>query len=356
MFAPHIARLRPVFAFLVIVGTIAAVPLAWRVILRATGAQRTKAALEHPARYLPALEDERERRPFNSDPIQGLKDADPAYVLIGDSMAGRIDFAHFEELTQGRLAPLLQNATGSTYWYLAFKNWVVASGVRPKWVMVFFRDTNLTDPLFRIGDPGYRHLDEVALEREDELNAILADWVDPWFRVHRAVSRFYQVEQARAWVDPKLSDWAVTHAVPIRRRRTGFLDQINTMFGLDRLRPMPAADIAAAEDRDTVFAGNVDRSVLPLFVRLAKEHDLHLCFVRVLRRPRDDGSLEPQSPKMDRYMRDLRAYLEANGAVLRDDRDDPYMATIEYADGDHIGRAERTRYTDRFVATTPIFK
>lgn len=351
MFA--VTRFRPALAFAAIAAAILAAPFGWRAALAWSG--REAAQLARPSRYLPALDDARERRPFDPAPIEALKQADPAYVLIGDSMAGRVDFARFEELAHGTLAPILQNATGSAYWYLVFKNYVVRSGIRPKWVIVFFRDTNLTDPMFRTGDSTYRHLDEVALDREDELNAVIAARVDPWFRVHRWISRTYGLEAARAWVEPKISAWAASHVIQSRRRQPVFLQRVNEMFSLEHLRPTPVADVEAAEDRDADFGANVKTSALPLFLQLARAHDLHLCFVRVLRRPRD-GHPEPQSPQMDRYVRDMREYLEAHGAVLRDDRDDPVMATIEYADGDHIGRGERTRYTERFVATTPIFK
>ena len=67
-----------------------------------------------------------------------------------------------------------------------------------------------------------------------------------------------------------------------------------------------------------------------------------------------DGSLL-RVKRMSRYVRDC-GLVERRGGVLRDDRDDPVMATIAYADGDHIARADRARYTDRFFATTPIFK
>ena len=53
-------------------------------------------------------------------------------------MAGRLDVARLTSLTQQNVAPILQNATGSAYWYLVFKNYVVASGIQPKWVIVFF--------------------------------------------------------------------------------------------------------------------------------------------------------------------------------------------------------------------------
>jgi len=328
-----------------------AAPFVWRPLLHAWGP--AQAAL--PPNYLPALEARRVRHPFDATKIESLQTIDPAYVIIGDSMAGRINFARLEELTGGAVAPLLQNATGSVYWYLAFKNWVVASGVHPKWVLVFFRDTNLTDPLFRIGDPAYFHLDEVATGREDELNAVLAKRVDPWFRVHQAVSDAYVADATRAWLEPKFGEWAANHAVAARRLRQPFTDKLNDLFALEHLRAMTAADMAVSEDRDADFAANVDSSVLPLFLSLARAHGLRVCFVRVLRRP-EGGRPPAESAALSRYVRDMRRYIESHGGAFRDDRDDPVMATIEYADGDHIGHLERTRYTERFYATTPIFK
>ena len=327
-------------------------PLVWRAALWRWGPP----ASSLPPSYLPALDPPRERRPFQSDPVGDLQSMAPGYVIIGDSMAGRIDPDRLTQLAQVPIAPVLQNATGSAYWYLVFKNYVVRSGIKPKRVIVFFRDTNLTDPMFRIGDASYRNLDEVALDREDELNAVLATRVEgPWFRAHRAINRAYAVDRTRAWLEPQISARSAAFVVPAPRAQADFLANLNRMFALDQLRPMVAADIAAAEDPDADFSANVGTSVLPIFLQLAKAHDLRLCFVRVLRRPQD-GKPPPQSARMTRYVQDLRAYLEARGAVFRDDRDDPDMASIKYADGDHIDRDERIRYTDALFARTRIFR
>ena len=45
---------------------------------------------------------------------------------------------------------LYHAATGPAWWYLAFKNQLVASGVKPRMTFIFFRDTNLTDTMFRL--------------------------------------------------------------------------------------------------------------------------------------------------------------------------------------------------------------
>jgi hypothetical protein len=68
-------------------------------------------------------------------------------------MAGtRIDERRLGELAGRPVAPLLQAGSGPVFWYLALKNWVIASGIKPRAVFIFFRDTNLTNVMFRLED------------------------------------------------------------------------------------------------------------------------------------------------------------------------------------------------------------
>ena len=69
--------------------------------------------------------------------------------------------------------------------------------------------------------------------------------------------------------------------------------------------------------------------------------------MRVQRRPRADGPAV-QSPVLQQYIRDLRHYLEANGAVFRDDTGDPDYPLAWYTDGDHTAFRYRARYTELF--------
>jgi hypothetical protein len=86
------------------------------------------------------------------------------------------------------------------------------------------------------------------------------------------------------------------------------------------------------------------RSVLPDMLALGRAHGVRLCFVRVQRRPRPDGPLV-QSPVLQRYISDLRQYVQLNGAVFRDDTGDPDYPLSWYTDGDHTAFRYRQRYT-----------
>lgn len=300
-----------------------------------------------PESYLPALEGPRVRGAFVAEPIQQLAELRPAYVVIGDSMAGtRIHTTRLSELAGGIAAPLLQAGSGSAYWYLALKNWVIASGARPKVVFIFFRDTNLTDVMFRL-DEGYRwSIDRVAGDKEPALNAVIAARAGALrSTVRSAADRAYAADRARLWMVPGLPDRVGRVLERGRRRRNEFVDKMNARFDFTHLRPFEAADYSGAADRDADFDYFVDRSVLPLMLDEAERAGITLCFVRVQRRP-VDGQPPYQSPALRQYVADLRAYVEQRGAIFHDDTGDPRLSLEMYEDGDHVKMAWRAYYTE----------
>jgi len=308
--------------------------------------------------YLPALEGPRVRDSFNPTPIGELAGMKPGIVVIGDSMAGtRIDRRRLMELSGLTVAPLLHAGSGSAWWYLVLKNWVIASGIHPRYVLIFFRDTNLTNVMYRLDEQFRWIVDSAAHEREDELNGVIASATQgPWYQVPAAIERAYGADGARRWMEPAASGTLGKVLIPGRRKRTEFMTNMNARFGLDHLRPMDAADLQTAVDREADFGRHVNRSVLPLMLREARTAGLTLCFIRVQRRP-VDGKPPYQSPALRRYVRDLRAYLEANGAKFHDETGDTALTLDMYEDGDHIARGLRRLYTGiLFERLRPLFQ
>src|SRR5262245_55915002 len=190
--------------------------------------------------YLPVLEGQREG-PFHGHRIPELQRLNPGFVVIGDSMAGtRINERLLGQLSGRPVAPLLQAGSGPVFWYLAMKNWVIASGIKPRVVFIFFRDTNLTDTMFRLDEHFGWSLDSVTTDRvEDEVTAIVASALSgPWARVHAVVDRAYNTASARRWIDPAVSQAPVTWLTASRRRQAELLKDANARFSLDRLRVM----------------------------------------------------------------------------------------------------------------------
>lgn len=334
--APEARRARAGVQLALCVAAIVLGPFAFRAINDARGVSAL------PPTYLPALEGPRERRPFDDGTRHLLRQMRPGYVIISDSMGGHIDRRTLQRLTQRPVAPLLQPASGSAWWYLALKNWVIASGVRPRCVFILFRDTNLTDPLFRIDGANRWKLDLVARDREEEVNAVIAARTrGRLHHIRTAIARAYQTEATREWAEGAADDAVARLMIRDDGQREAFLDALNDRLGRDHMRPIEEADIQAADDREAEFDKYVDDSFLPLMLRDAHEAGIRLCFIRVQRRP-VDGRPAPQSPALRRYIAKLEAYVEAHGAVFHDDAADPLLLAEElYTDGDHMtGRAE----------------
>lgn len=321
-------------------GIAGAVPLGLRALNRATG---TAAISES---YFPSILAPRERKPFYAEAVEGFRRTAPDFVVIGDSMGGsRIHHRRLGELAGRGVVPVFEPATGSVFWYLAFKNWVVAAGIHPKAVIVFFRDENLTDPMFRLNLDA---IDRVAHEREPEVDAILAaNARGPFFRVHGLLEQVYGFDRTRAWLEPRLAAAPVSLAAG-PRGRARLLERMNEeVFSLAALRPMVAADMAFGDPDKFDFHKNLPTSILPSMIRLARQAGVRPAFVRVQRRP-VNGQPPMQSEALQRYIHDLRTYLEANGAYFHDEWGDPELPLSIYSDGDHIGGQYRVQCTELF--------
>jgi len=228
------------------------------------------------------------------------------------------------------------------------KNWVIPSRIHPKAVIVFFRDTNLTNVMFRI-DATWA-LDTAALDREPDLNAVVARRRGSvFYQVRDRIERLYQAEQVRRWIEPQVNAWPARVMVPYRKPRAAFMGRLNERFGLAHLRPMDAADMQATEDREADFDAFVDKSALPLMLRDARDAGLTLVLVRVQRRP-IDGRPPFQSSALRRYVTKLQAYVETHGGIFMDDTGDPSETIDLYEDGDHLSREGRRRYTELFAS------
>jgi hypothetical protein len=301
-----------------------------------------------PRGYLPALESFRDRVPYDPTFREDVRRINPQMLFIGDSMLGsRIDPTHMRRMIKRQTWWVMQPGTGSAWWYLAFKNHVLATGVRPKVVFVFFRDYNLTDLMFRLDEHFRWSIDTVAGEREPELNdAIARRRAGGWSPVHALVDAAYQAAPVRARAEQWLSNAPLVHVAGERRAKT-FQKAMNDLFGFEHLRPMPDADMAV-EQSLADFDEQLPQSILPEFVSLAREHGVKFVGVRVKRRPGVDG-VTPQSDALEQYVEDLRVWLESQGGALIDDTDDPVQTLDWYKDGDHMLGSKRRAYTERFA-------
>lgn len=329
------------FPLAVLLLTLPLAPLSLRTVNRLTGtADRNRS-------YLPSIETRAARKSFDPGLIASLRHADPRWVLIGDSMLGtRIHPTLLKELSEDgnrNVMVLLQAASGPSWWYLAFKNLLVPSGVKPRMTFFFFRDTNMTDTLFRLTTLGDA-LDEVAHESEPELDRIAAARsLGPWSWVHSSLEHLYEVDVTSSWLHPTIRRWYALWKYPDPSARLRFETEIEDDFNSNFRRDLATDLGAVAEDAD--FSRDLPSSVLPLIATLAAVQKIPICFVRVQRRP--TGHTPPSDPPaIARYVAEFRAWAEANHACLYDETGDPALTEDLYGDGDHV--EDRLRYTRIF--------
>ena len=129
-----------VLSLCVVIAGAAALPLG----LRAVNGMLPGAAAG--SSYLPTIETPRPREPFDEAAAAALREAQPEYVVIGDSMAGiRIDPRHLSRVTGRSVAGLFTPGTPVAYWYLQLKNLVANNGLtHMRGAIIFFRDDQLT--------------------------------------------------------------------------------------------------------------------------------------------------------------------------------------------------------------------
>lgn len=295
--------------------------------------------------YLPTVEEPRQREPFDQAAADAVREVQPQFVVIGDSMAGiRIDPLQLTRQSQRRVVGLFHPGSPVAYWYLVFKNLVAENGLKEtRGAIFFFRDDQLTTQVQVT--PGV--LDRVARDREPELDRVLAaNRLGAFSDVHRAARGVYQYDRTRLWAEPQLvkapAEW-------VSDQPAALLNSINAdLFALDRLRPFAATDLAQGTGAALDFAANVDRSLLPEILRLADASGIKLAFIRAQRRPTAQGP-PPQSEALKRYVADLEAWLESRGVYFYDDWGDPDTPLSMYADGDHLNSTGKVRYTERFA-------
>ena len=326
----------------VVIAAAAALPLG----LRAVNAVIPGAAAH--SSYLPTIETPRPREPFDEAAASALREAQPEFIIIGDSMAGvRIDPRHLSRVSGRSVAGLYQQGSPVAFWYLQLKNMVVENGLtKMRGAVFFFRDDQLTTQV-EVNGP---ILDRVARDHEPELDRVFAAHrLGRFSDVHRAARAVYQFDLTRVWLEPRLLRAPSVVGPP------DLVEKVNNeVFALDKLRAFEAADLPQADEAFLDFDAQVGRSVLPLILDVAEQPNIRLAFIRVQRRPTANGP-PPQPEALTRYLERLRAYLTARGAYYHDDYGDPNQPLDVYADGDHLRSDQRLPYSERFAKRHAAF-
>lgn len=330
---------------------------------------------------LPAAIGHRLPRPRTAEDVDTELDLDPAgerralvrqpvgWVLIGNSMLNSRIYPPFLGSVSGwRVRKLGVGGTQSAIWWLFFKNILIASGARPVWVTVFFRESDLTWPDFRITGANDTLIRRLRRKHEPEWDRVMSGRNAGSSASAAAAERVFGLDGHDDWPRRRIQDAAfdltALEGVDGGERRL----ELNELFALDRLRDDFGDDgggslgrLGGAEEMSlaglpdpgmyaqapSVFDPSLEASFLPHFVALAASHDVRLHFHRVKRRPNKAG-LRPDLPVFRRYLDDLQEYLRSHGCAYSDESADPELTLEWYRDGDHIDKERREAFAAKF--------
>lgn len=293
------------------------------------------------------------RYPFDDTPVKLLQRLQPDCVFLGDSMLrSRIDPATLDKVADIPCAVLAYAGSSSAHWFLLHKNVVTRQQPAPRWVIVFFRDKQLTLPAHRAGE-GYRDgLERCMRDDEPLFTSILGQarhdtsrWVDRW------ATATYLIQRKRPNRQHDLQN-AALKMVADRAQREHIREAADAIFSAKNQR----ADQVIINARDGEmgleapgheFSANVAQSFLPPMLEMARQNHIQLVFFRVKRRPRSDEAVVA-NPDLDNYIQELRAYLESRGTVLVDETGDADVHEGYYSGDDHVRFEMMGQYTEQF--------
>jgi len=268
-----------------------------------------------------------------------LRAKKPEIVLLGNSLLlDSTDASIFTTLSGRRTVIVGHGGAASAWWYLALKNVILEAPQKPRLVVVFLRDRDLTDPGFRVTGEYQHDIDEMATSHEPVLEelAYQGTMSTPTYLLYRHCSLYQQRLAIKQRLNARIRD----KIVPVLTGRPGSADRaIQRMFRDQNLDPaLLTMRQLAAESRQMSetgdFYGQLDRSFLPHMLRLAQDKGVRIAVVRMKRRR--DTTPNRELPALRTYVEDLESYLTQNQAPFIDLTQEAEITLDLYAAGDHL--------------------
>jgi len=270
-------------------------------------------------------------------------------VLLGNSILQKgVDEDRLSALVGRRVLKLWEGGAASAWWFVTAKNAVAAAARPPQCVLLFFRDTDLTLPMYRT-DGGYRHNIEVmSTDDEPDLRrlAYRSRWESVASLLRRNCALYRRRDALRRTMEAALQTF-VTARVP-GAARDSFPRLAERVFDEDNMDQSlldGALDDAeaVAEDADPFdFQDRLPASFLPLILDVLAEKHIPLVLVRTRR---DSSQADEHGEAMRGYIGALERYAAARGVPLWDFSADERIGPEHFASGDHLNAEGRAVFT-----------
>lgn len=285
---------------------------------------------------------------------EAIDEKKPDIVLLGDSMLyPAINQVTLSKRLDQNILAIGLPGSASTLWYLIVKNNIVETKSPPKYLVIFFRDTMMTVPGYRVTGRYFEQIDEFASPKDEDLiKRAYLDQMNPLEKI------------AEAWFPPFGSRREIRQGLDAHIRYTlpnlqlgcdqPCMDNaMEIVFGNMNLDLNFLSDaLAAADDylySKTVldFDQQIGESFLPELIQLTGERGIQLILVRMpILRFTKPGS-EP--PGLSRYNQGLSNYLASNGVLYLDYSKGTLLASSDFEDILHLNKSGQAIFTDIFA-------
>ena len=281
----------------------------------------------------------------------GAQQADA--VLLGDSMLNpAVDPAVLGERLGLTFYPIGLAGSASTLWYLITKNNIVDAQPRPKYLFIFFRDSMMTVPGYRVTGRYFEQIDEFARPQDGELiQRAYLDQMNPLEKIAEAYLPIYGLRwRIREGVDTRMR-YTLPSSV-LGCEKPCMDNAMEVVFGSLNIDLVFLSEaLAAADDyiysrQGLDFENSVADSFLPDLINLCEHNDIQLVLVRM----RTLRFIRPGSepPALGEYGEDLRAYLEAHGVIYLDYSDYAALTEEHFDDPVHMNDTGKVFFTELF--------
>jgi hypothetical protein len=276
----------------------------------------------------------------------------PQIVLIGDStLIKGVDTTRLSKQLYMPIYSIGLPGSASTLWYLIIKNNVITVPVPPKYLLIFFRDTMLTVPGFRVQGQYFDQIDEYASPKDELLiERAYIGLMNPMERFAEAYVPIYTARwQMREEIESKIryTPAQITGCAP------PCVDgALSHTFGEGNMSAQGLNEaIFSAENalytRYTLdFENEVHKSFLPELIRMTHENNIQLVLIRM-----KTLQFTQPFPALDNYMNDLKAYTQANNVIVLDFANNPRLPSGLYMDTLHLNDQGKIIFTDILTET-----
>lgn len=264
---------------------------------------------------------------------------EPNVILLGNSMLGNaVDQRVFENAVEQKTMVVWSGGSSSAWWYLVVKNVIIPSPAKPKYVAVFFRDNYLTLPQYRIGGNYKSIIDIYATENEKVLDRVLyfneanpiSLWVQSYIPFIRSIDLLKN--KLRGFLK-KLVSFSIGLGDSDELERAIAFSFNEDKYN-DKLFHLAQVKEETDLDNKNNYSFHPERTFLPHIIKLCKENDVELIFVRVKRKR--DVFDNKQPVELMSYQEKLRIYLEEKEVSFIDYSKNSSIRSEHFDKGDHL--------------------